>query len=214
MSKQWGNVDNAANSVSWVLNQLGKSVSDDNKTELFQNTTPDVYATGANVGLFGVSAGEQQAIPEGTVRPTHAGWVLRTEGSGGRAGRITYETIVAMRSLSDDGEDAIFKDYRITINTQPVSSELVAGNAVNFIVGAVTVPSGGTITYRWQRSYPGALAWANVPNTGVFASANSNTTSTLSISDNTDLDGNVFSVMTYVSGGDSLRSANATITVT
>ena len=29
----------------------------------------------------------------------HAGWVLRTEGTGGRAGRIQYETLVAMGSL-------------------------------------------------------------------------------------------------------------------
>lgn len=30
---------------------------------------------------------------------THAGWVLRTEGQGGRAGRVQYETLVAMGSL-------------------------------------------------------------------------------------------------------------------
>lgn len=29
----------------------------------------------------------------------HAGWVVRTEGSGGRAGRVQYETLVAMGSL-------------------------------------------------------------------------------------------------------------------
>jgi hypothetical protein len=29
----------------------------------------------------------------------HAGWVLRTEGTGGRAGRVQYETLVAMKSL-------------------------------------------------------------------------------------------------------------------
>lgn len=30
---------------------------------------------------------------------SHAGWVLRTEGTGGRAGRVQYETLVAMGSL-------------------------------------------------------------------------------------------------------------------
>ena len=30
---------------------------------------------------------------------THAGWVVRREGTGGRAGRVTYETLVAMGSL-------------------------------------------------------------------------------------------------------------------
>jgi hypothetical protein len=36
---------------------------------------------------------------------THAGWVLRTEGTGGRAGRVQYETLVAMGSMSTDGSD-------------------------------------------------------------------------------------------------------------
>lgn len=35
----------------------------------------------------------------------HAGWVLRTVGSGGRAGRVQYETLVAMGSVSTDGSD-------------------------------------------------------------------------------------------------------------
>lgn len=35
----------------------------------------------------------------------HAGWVLRTEGTGGRAGRVQYETLVAMSSISTDASD-------------------------------------------------------------------------------------------------------------
>ena len=40
----------------------------------------------------------------------HAGWVVRKVGTGGRAGRVQYETLVAMGSLTDDAEDAIIKD--------------------------------------------------------------------------------------------------------
>lgn len=40
----------------------------------------------------------------------HAGWVVRTVGSGGRAGRVTYETLVAMGSMTGDAEDVILKD--------------------------------------------------------------------------------------------------------
>jgi hypothetical protein len=40
----------------------------------------------------------------------HAGWVLRTVGTGNRAGRVQYETLVAMGSMTGDGEDTIFKD--------------------------------------------------------------------------------------------------------
>lgn len=41
----------------------------------------------------------------------HTGWVLRTVGQGGRAGRVQYETLVAMGgNLSSDAEDTILKD--------------------------------------------------------------------------------------------------------
>jgi len=35
----------------------------------------------------------------------HAGWVKRTPGTGGRAGRVQYETLVAMGSISGDAAD-------------------------------------------------------------------------------------------------------------
>ena len=40
----------------------------------------------------------------------HAGWVVRREGTGGRAGRVQYETLVAMGSITGDdpGDDKYF----------------------------------------------------------------------------------------------------------
>ena len=43
----------------------------------------------------------------GSPAVAHAGWVRRTVGTGGRAGRIQYETLVAMGSLSGDQSDDI-----------------------------------------------------------------------------------------------------------
>lgn len=43
-------------------------------------------------------------------RVAHAGWVRRTVGTGGRAGRIQYETLVASGSISGDAEDTVAKD--------------------------------------------------------------------------------------------------------
>ena len=42
----------------------------------------------------------------------HTGWVLRTVGSGGRAGRVQYETLVAMGGnfSTDASDDAILPD--------------------------------------------------------------------------------------------------------
>ena len=42
---------------------------------------------------------------------THAGWVRKTVGTGGRAGRVQYETLVAMGSITGDQADDIqFRD--------------------------------------------------------------------------------------------------------
>lgn len=40
----------------------------------------------------------------------HAGWVRRVVGTGGRAGRIQEETLVAMGSIAGDLEDTVMKD--------------------------------------------------------------------------------------------------------
>lgn len=42
---------------------------------------------------------------------THAGWNVRRVGTGGRAGRVQYETLVAMGTITGDGsDDAILPD--------------------------------------------------------------------------------------------------------
>jgi hypothetical protein len=63
---------------------------------------------GVTVGGAGGSGAAVNATltgQEGTNNGGHAGWNIRTEGSGGRAGRVQYETIVAMGSMTGDGED-------------------------------------------------------------------------------------------------------------
>ena len=45
------------------------------------------------------------AVEGGAQGVQHAGWVIRTEGTGGRAGRIQYETLVAMGSIAGDASD-------------------------------------------------------------------------------------------------------------
>jgi hypothetical protein len=40
----------------------------------------------------------------------HTGWVKKTVGTGGRAGRVHYETLVAASSISGDAEDIATPD--------------------------------------------------------------------------------------------------------
>ncbi len=81
-------------------------------------TIIDISGTGNNAQYFEIQASADQATavaelgsgePGAIVNP---GWVLRTEGTGGRAGRIQYETLVAGRSLiaGDAADDIEFPD--------------------------------------------------------------------------------------------------------
>lgn len=46
-----------------------------------------------------------KAVVSGAQGVQHAGWNIRTVGTGGRAGRVQYETLVAMGSISTDASD-------------------------------------------------------------------------------------------------------------
>ena len=101
---QWGNTDDAANSVFWANTTLNVT---QNQTELFANTTLSAAIANVAVGVFGVSTDEMAYANTADTEAdavTHAGWVLRTQGEGGRAGRVQYETLVAMSSISNDSD--------------------------------------------------------------------------------------------------------------
>lgn len=101
---QWGNTDDAANSVTWAAAQLNAVANSANKTALFGNVTTNAFVTYVKTGVFGVDTDEMAA--NGSIAGvTHSGWVLRTEGTGGRAGRVQQETLVAFGTLSGDGDD-------------------------------------------------------------------------------------------------------------
>jgi len=64
-------------------------------------------STTANGATFRGTTATAAAVVGGAKNKgvAHAGWVLRTVGSGGRAGRVQYETLVAMGSIATDGSD-------------------------------------------------------------------------------------------------------------
>ena len=200
----WGSVDNAANSDIAAVIQVQRSVTTANQTTLYGNVTPDVFFTNVAVGQFGVDTNETSANKS----ITHAGWVLRTEGTGLRAGRVTYETLVAMGSMTGDGSDDTYvPDYKIVITTQPQS---ITGNGnLTMSVVASTLPTGGVLSYKWQQSYPGALSWADIPNTaGVWFN---NTAITLT-ANATVANANTVRVVVSVVGGNTVFSTNAAVT--
>lgn len=208
----WGNVDNAANSDIAVLAQVNKNISTAERTELYNNTVADAYFTNVTVGQFGVDTQEMAAVPAGSAKPPHAGWNLRTVGSGGRAGRVFYETLVAMGSMTDDGEDIVLPDYTIIINTQPSAA---TGNSTNndvatFTVGAVTQPTGGTIAYNWHYSTDGGSTWTTA--NGVSGYINDRT-ATLRVLANTVATATNVRAMLSVTGATTQNTSAAKLTV-
>ena len=72
--------------------------------QTFTIVTDKVQATAvANLGLGVDGDDDRREI-------AHVGWVKRTVGTGGRAGRVHYETLVAASSISGDAEDVATPD--------------------------------------------------------------------------------------------------------
>jgi hypothetical protein len=80
--------------------KLAESVSD-----ATVGTAIDLTIVGSNDNhsLTGATATGSASLGSGNY--THAGWVKRTVGTGGRAGRVQYETLVAMSSITGDASD-------------------------------------------------------------------------------------------------------------
>ena len=196
----WGNTDDAANSTIYAPSQVNKTPNTVNQTALFGNTTANAFITNVSVGQFGVDVKEAQANPS----IPHSGWVLRKEGTGLRAGRVTYEVLVATGSIATDAsDDTYMPDAKIVITTQPTSAN-GAGN-VTLTVVATSTPS-TTLRYSWQRN--AGAGWVNVLNNGDYAG---NTTATLT-ANAAVANANTFRVIVSATGANAVTSANATVT--
>lgn len=205
---QWKNDDSAANSVLWAVSQYNKPANTTTQAAFYGNTTADAFVTGATVGQFGVDVAEQAAAREAGPRAAHAGWVVKTVGSGGRAGRVTMETLVAMGSMTGDDEDAAFPDYTLRITTQPRANTANTTDSENatFRVVAASVPTGATLTYAWTYANGDSIqAGANV---GVTTSAN------LVVNSAVETANVSFKVTVGATGAANVVSSNATLTIT
>ena len=219
----WGNNDNAANAPYWAVNSTIVNAADvkavaaaptsANVALLYGNTTADVYTTGETIGLFAVDA--QESI---VTHAPHSGWVLKTTGSGGRAGRVQNEVLVALSTVTGDGDAQVYANVTITL-TGPSAASIVANtdyaNLVSFSVSPTLVGNtAASLTYQWQ--YNAGAGWANIPANTVPIQYNGATSATLFARPKTTANtGTVYRVtVTAADQGVSATSANATITIT
>lgn len=213
---QWGNTDDAANSVIWAPAQLKTSANSTTRDALFGNTTADALIAGITVGQYGVDTNESQAARAGAGdKVAHAGWVLRTEGSGGRSGRVQHETLVAMGTITGDAsDDAVFEDYTISIATQPqdVSANSADDSQATFTIVSTSTPA-TTLSFLWQYTSDAGNTdtWATTAAVSGFSGQTSNT---LTVDANTIADGTLVRVLVSKTGADTVTSDSAELTVT
>lgn len=151
--------------------------------------------------IFGVGA-DEAAVTAGIASP---GWVSRRlVGT-----RVLYETLVAMKTGPVEvADDTQFPDFKVSITQQPASISRAAAAASSFTVVAVTVPTGGVLTYQWEVSTNGGTSWANSAATG-------NTTATLTNAASTGLNGYQYRCVVGANeGAVSVTTAPAILTVT
>ena len=80
-----------------------ESVTVSNPGEDYNQLTVAAIVSGN--GISGAAVTVNLDGNDASNKGAHAGWVLRKEGSGGRAGRVQVETLVAMGSMTGDGAD-------------------------------------------------------------------------------------------------------------
>jgi|TARA_R110000764_G_scaffold104886_6_gene190578 hypothetical protein len=202
---QWGTGDDHANSVSYAPQQFKVEANTANRQALYGNTTADAFVTGTTIGQFAVDTNE---IAASGGKQAHTGWVLQTTGSGGRAGRITSEVLVAGGISSDGSDDAVMRDFTTTILTQPsnASANTTASESATFTVAASTIPAGGSQSFAWTFADGSAITAGT--NTGVTTAAS------LVIASAQQSTNASYKCTVSVTGGDAVVSSNATLTIT
>ena len=204
----WKNTDAAANSTIFAAAQLKQTPNTNNRDALFGNTTSNAYFDNVTVGQYAV---DDKEIAAGGGAVAHTGWVLRTSGTGGRAGRVMTEVLVAGGITTDGADDAIYPDYTIRITTQPmnrtVNASSTTANTTTLSVVAASTPNGATLAYLWQANTGSGFVNAASGTTG-------NTTATLTVSANSFANGTQFRVVVQATGAANVTSNAAVLTVT
>lgn len=222
----WGNNDNSANAPYWAVNSAIAPANPNraaptaaNVALLYGNTSSGVYTTDETIGLFGLDSQEIAVLGD---KGAHTGWVLKTQGSGGRANRVQYETLVALSTVIKDGDAQLFPNVSISLVTT-TSATVVANasyaNSATFVVTpTLTGNTAAALTYQWQvNDAAGSLGWTNVVN-GTPANTNytGGTTTTLLVkpADTTANNYRLRVTVTAADQGVSVTSSNSTVFVT
>lgn len=125
----WGKNDAVSNAMLYAAEQVGAAANASNRTTLFTNTTFGAVRDGQAIGLFAANNSETLSG-----RVAHAGWVLRTEGTG----YVTNVSISAGGSSFTNGDV-----YRISAETGGANGTATVGtNSTGGIISLTLTNSG------------------------------------------------------------------------
>lgn len=165
--------------------------------------------------IYGVDKFEISALGDSTkYGGIHAGWVgVQTYVDMHGNLRVKSETLVAMSEITsgsasytsagDAADDAVISDAIITITSQPASVSVGTTATATFNVTASVTPSYAPVAYQWQQD----------PNTGTFANLAGQTNTSVSIANTNSSKNNYKYRVVITSGGTSVTSGIATMTV-
>lgn len=153
---QWGNTDDAANSVLWATALVNKTPNTTNQSALFGNTTVGAFIANEAVGQFGLDSTEIRVSGNAAVQQ----YIITNPGSG-------YAANAAVTVANTAGG----------ANTQLANSTVATGRvtavSANVTVGGYTSAPSVTIAAPGAQSFNANSAVTNATDAIAISSANS-----------------------------------------
>ena len=202
---QWGNTDDAANSVLWATAAVNKTSNTVNQTALFGNTTVGAFVAGEAVGQFGLDVNEisvaigNTAVAQYIITNAGSGYAANATVSvanttGGANTLAANSTVSGGRVTALTANGTVIRGYTsapaITI-AAPAAQAFNANSAVTNATDAIAITTansfflaGDKVTYTVAA---GNTALTNLTSGGTFYIKTSNTTAvTLATAPNGD----------------------------
>ena len=138
---QWGNTDDAANSVLWATTAVNKTPNTVNQTALFGNTTVGAFVAGEAVGQFGLDATEIRVSGNAAVQQ----YIITNAGSGyaANAAVTVANTTGGANTLVANSTVAAGKVTTLTANGTAIRG-YTAAPAVTIAAPALIIFNGNT----------------------------------------------------------------------
>ena len=202
---QWGNTDDAANSVLWATTAVNKTPNTTNQTALFGNTTVGAFVAGEAVGQFGLDVNEisiaigNTAVAQYIITNAGSGYaanaaVTVANTSGGANTLAANSTVSGGRVTALTANGTVIRGYTaapaVTI-AAPAAQNFNANSAVTNATDAIAITTansfflaGDKVTYTVAT---GNTALTNLTSGGTYYIKTSNTTAvTLTTAPNGD----------------------------